>query len=535
MNELVVDVKLYGKNVGLLSWNEKRSLAEFQYYPDFFRTGLNVSPIIMPLKKSLMDFVYTFPTNKNDCFKGLPGMIADSLPDKYGNEIIDTWFAARGVSDRSITPLDRLCYIGCRAMGALEFYPSRDIKELNESTVLRMESLVDLADKVFRDREAFKENIRQEDKAILDILKVGTSAGGAKPKALIAIDERTNEVRSGQVKAPEGFTYWLLKFDGTTFEENGEKIDHPKGIGNIEYAYHKMAVDCNIQMTECRLLQERDSYHFMTKRFDRTDNGEKIHSQTLAAIAHYDRNALHSYEEAFLVMRKMGLNYDEMEQFFRRMVFNVISRNHDDHTKNHSFLMDRKGKWTLSPAYDICYAYSPKGQWTDTHQMSINGKKDNFKWSDLTEVGSRMDIKNTDYIIGEIVDVVSKWKEYAKNCGVHENHANLIANNHRLLLPPEKIIQKKVKNESVNTNSSNERKERISDITIIKSAMETKIRCKIDGNWQMGENLSQKDKKRYEEVKLSGNKSDIANLKAELAEKYFKNELDNTKKCTLKR
>ena len=420
-------------------------------------------------------------------------------------------------------------------MGALEFYPSRDIKELNESTVLRMESLVDLADKVFRDREAFKENIRQEDKAILDILKVGTSAGGAKPKALIAIDERTNEVRSGQVKAPEGFTYWLLKFDGTTFEETGEKIDHPKGRGNIEYAYHKMAVDCNIQMTECRLLQERDSYHFMTKRFDRTDNGEKIHSQTLAAIAHYDRNALHSYEEAFLVMRKLGLNYDEMEQFFRRMVFNVISRNHDDHTKNHSFLMDRKGKWTLSPAYDICYAYSPKGQWTDTHQMSINGKKDNFKWSDLTEVGSRMDIKNTDYIIGEIVDVVSRWKEYAKNCGVHENHANLIANNHRLLLPPEKIIQKKVKNESVNTNSSNERKERISDITIIKSAMETKIRCKIDGNWQMGENLSQKDKKRYEEVKLSGNKSDIANLKAELAEKYFKNELDNTKKCTLKR
>lgn len=435
MNELIVDVKLYGKNVGLLSWNDKRGLAEFQYYPDFFKTGLEVAPIIMPLKKTLMDFVYTFPSNKSRCFHGLPGMIADSLPDKYGNEIIDSWFAAHGVSDTSVTPLDRLCYIGCRAMGALEFYPSRDIKELNQSTVLKMESLADLADKVFRDREAFRENIRQEDKAILDILKIGTSAGGAKPKAIIALNEQANEVRSGQVKAPTGFTYWLLKFDGTTFNENGSKIEHPKGIGNIEYAYYKMAVDCKIQMTECRLLPERDSYHFMTKRFDRTDNGEKIHMQTLAAMAHYDRDSLHSYEEAFRIMRKLGLNYEAMEQFFRRMVFNVVARNHDDHTKNHSFLMDKKGKWSLAPAYDLCYSYSPSGKWTSVHQMSVNGKRDDFTRTDLAEVGIRMDIKNVGLIIGEIVDVVSRWDNYAKDCGVHDNHALLIGKNHRLLFP----------------------------------------------------------------------------------------------------
>jgi len=433
MNELVVDVKLYGKNVGLLAWNDKRELAEFQYYPDFFKSGLEVSPIIMPLKKSLQDHVYTFPANKNSCFHGLPGMIADSLPDKYGNEIIDSWFAANGIAEASVTPLDRLCYMGNRAMGALEFYPSRDIKELNESTVLRMENLVDLADKVYKDRKAFRENIRQADKAILDILKIGTSAGGAKPKAIIALDEKTDEVRSGQVKAPEGFTYWLLKFDGTTFNENGEKINHPKGISNIEYAYHKMAIDCGIQMSACKLLQERDSYHFMTKRFDRTDRGEKIHMQTLAAIAHYNRDSLHSYEEAFRVLRRLKLNYNEMEQFFRRMVFNVISRNHDDHTKNHSFLMDRKGKWSLAPAYDLCYSYSPKGEWTSVHQMSINGKRDDFTWSDLAEVGTRMDIKNVNTIIGEIVHTVSLWNNYAKNCGVHENHALLIGKNHRLL------------------------------------------------------------------------------------------------------
>ncbi len=433
MNELIVDVKLYGRKVGLLSWNEKRELAEFQYYPEFFRNGLDVSPIIMPLKSSMRDFVYTFPNNRNNCFRGLPGMIADSLPDKYGNEIIDSWFAAHGIAEAKVTPLDRLCYVGTRAMGALEFYPSKNIKGLNESTVLRMDSLVKLADKVFKDRAAFRESIMQEDKNILDILKIGTSAGGAKPKAIVAINEKTKEIRSGQVKAPEGFTYWLLKFDGTTFNENGSKIDHPKGIGNIEYAYYKMALDCGIKMTESKLLEEGDSFHFMTKRFDRTDSGDKIHMQTLAAMAHYDRDALHSYEAAFRIMRKIGLNYSEMEQFYRRMVFNVVARNHDDHTKNHSFLMDRNGNWKLAPAYDLCYSYSPTGKWTSVHQMSINGKQDEFIWADISAAGKSMDIKNADAIIEEIVDTVSQWHKYVKECGVRPEHAAIVEKNLCLL------------------------------------------------------------------------------------------------------
>lgn len=441
MNELLVEVRLYDTKVGLLSWNERRGLAEFQYYPEFMRRGLEVSPIVMPIRNSSQDIVYAFPSNRNNSFHGLPGMVADSLPDKYGNEIIDAWFAAHGIAEADVTPLDRLCYIGSRAMGALEFYPSKDIKELDESTVLRMESLVDLADKVYKDRAAFRESIRQEDKAILDILRIGTSAGGAKPKAIIALNEQTEEVRSGQVRAPEGFTYWLLKFDGTTFNENGMKIDHPKGIGNIEYAYYRMAKDCGIEMTECRLLQEGDSYHFMTKRFDRTDSGEKIHMQTLAAIAHYDRDSLHSYEAAFRILRKLGLGYGEAEQFFRRMVFNVVARNHDDHTKNHSFLMDRQGKWRLAPAYDLCYSYSPAGKWTSVHQMSINGKRDGFVWKDLSEVGRGMDVKNADAVIEEVVHTVSLWNTYAKDCGVHENHARLIAENHRLMSKQRRLVR----------------------------------------------------------------------------------------------
>lgn len=430
---MMIDVFLYGRKVGLLEWNARRGIAEFQYYPQFLRDGWEVAPIVMPVGRSARDRVYSFPGNRNSCFHGLPGMIADSLPDKYGNQIIDEWFAAQGVAVDDVTPLDRLCYIGNRAMGALEYRPAQDVKGLGESAVLRMDSLVDLADKVYRDREAFRQNIIQEDKSILDILRIGTSAGGAKPKAIIALDECTGEVRSGQVKAPEGFTYWLLKFDGTTFNENGYKIDHPKGISNIEYAYYRMAVDCGVRMSECRLFPEADGCHFMTKRFDRTNSGEKIHMQTLAAMAHFNRDERHSYEEAFQVMRKLKLPYADMEQFFRRMVFNVVARNHDDHTKNHSFLMDRGGRWTLAPAYDLCYSYSPTGRWTSVHQMSINGKQEGFTWSDLAETGRRMDIKDASAVITQVVDTVAGWRDYARDCGVFPDHARLIGQNLRLL------------------------------------------------------------------------------------------------------
>lgn len=433
MNELIVDVKIWDKNVGSLIWDDARGVAIFQYETNFLQSGLDVAPLAMPLNRSRKDMIYQFLENRNACFGGLPGLIADSLPDKFGTQIINEWFAAHGLPDEEITPLDRLCYVGKRGMGALEFEPSKNIKGLEISSLLHIEELTNLADTIFKDRNNFKEQLRQENKTILDILKIGTSAGGAKPKAIIAYNNATGEVRSGQVPAPEGFTYWLLKFDGTAYSEYDKVINRPKGIGNIEYAYYKMAKDCGIDMTECRLLSEKDNHHFMTKRFDRKDDGEKLHVQTLAGIAHFDRDMRHSYEEAFGIMRKLRLDYRQQEEFYRRMVFNVVSRNHDDHTKNHSFLMDKEGKWRLSPAYDLCYSYSPNGTWTNKHQMSINGKRDNFTFSDLQTAGMSVGINRPKEIIGQIVDVVSKWTEYAKNCGVKENHIKQINENLLLL------------------------------------------------------------------------------------------------------
>lgn len=430
---LIVDVKLWEQNVGSLIWNEKQDIAAFQYEPKFLRSKLDISPLMMPLKKSSEDRVYQFLNTKNPCFGGLPGLIADSLPDKFGTQIINEWFSSHGLSNEQITPLDRLCYVGKRGMGALEFEPSHQFKELEESSILHIEELTKLADSIFNNRASFQEKLHQENKSILDILKVGTSAGGAKPKAIIAYNDTTGEVRSGQIKAPEGFHYWLLKFDGTTFMEHDKITNNPKGIGNIEYAYYRMAQSCGINMMESRLLVEHDYSHFMTKRFDREDNGEKLHVQTLAGIAHYDRDVRHSYEEAFGVMRKMKLSYPQMEEFYRRMVFNVVMRNHDDHTKNHSFIMNKQGEWKLAPAYDLCYSYSPSGRWTNRHQMSLNGKQDNFSYNDLIDVANKAGINRANEIIEKIVDVASHWKEYAKDCGVKDSHAKEIEQNLLLL------------------------------------------------------------------------------------------------------
>lgn len=394
---------------------------------------MDISPVTMPLKKSTEDRVYQFLQNRNACFCGLPGLIADSLPDKFGTQIINEWFAANGLPNEQITALDRLCYVGKRGMGALEFEPCKKFVDLEAASVLHVEELTKLADSIFSNRNSFQEKLIQENKDIIDILKVGTSAGGAKPKAIIAYNEQTGEVRSGQVKAPEGFTYWLLKFDGTTYSEHDKITSNPKGIGNVEYAYYRMAVDCGINMMESRLFMEKDYSHFMTKRFDRLDNGEKLHVQTLAGIAHYDRDVRHSYEEAFSIMRKMRLDYPQMEEFYRRMVFNVVTRNHDDHTKNHSFIMDRQGKWSLAPAYDLCYSYSPSGRWTNKHQMSLNGKQDNFTYKDLTDVAKKVGINRPDEIIEQIVNVASQWKGYAKDCGVKEYHSAQIESNLLLL------------------------------------------------------------------------------------------------------
>jgi serine/threonine-protein kinase HipA len=437
MNDLIVDIKLWGRVMGYLTWDKESSAAIFEYDPSFRRSNWQVAPIIMPLSKSTEP--YQFLENRTKCFKGLPGLVADALPDSFGNEIINEWFYSRGLSLNEITPLDRLCYVGKRAMGALEFEPSRHISGINESSIIHIDELTQLANSIFEERKIFQAKIRQGNKAILDILKVGTSAGGAKPKAIISLNDQTGEVRSGQVAAPEGFRYWLLKFDGGKFTEHSKINENPKGIGNIEYAYHKMAIDCGITMTECRLLQENDSSHFMTERFDRL-NSEKIHTQTLAGLAHLDRDTRHSYEEIFQIMRRMNFGYESQEQLYRRMVFNVIARNHDDHTKNFSFLMDKHGEWSFAPAYDLCYSYSPDGRWTNKHQMAINGKQDGFTYNDLTSVAEKMGIRNYKPILEEIIDTVSMWRKYATESGVRKEHAKFINENLLLLNPENKVF-----------------------------------------------------------------------------------------------
>lgn len=411
--------------MGAMSWDEEKGYADFQFGDRFRRSGLDVAPLMMPLIKTRG--VVSFPAHaRTKCFCGLPGMIADALPDKFGSQLITEWFAQQGKTEEMITPLDRLCYVGKRAMGALEFVPATHVEGVNESTEIYIRELMALSESIFKERSRFHELIRQNDKSILDILKVGTSAGGAKPKAIIAFNEQTSEVRSGQVPAPEGFSYWLLKFDGGTYSEHHEITDNPRGIGNIEYAYYKMATACGITMSECRLLPEGDCHHFMTRRFDRTPSGEKIHTQTAAAIAHLDRDVRHSYEELFGVLRRLGLNYKDFEQLYRRMVFNVIARNHDDHTKNFSFLMDKTGHWSFAPAYDLCYSYNPARRWTSRHQLSLNSKTDEFTREDLMAVAQNIGIREAQQIIEEIRSSVASWHEVAKDCGVRTEHIEAI-------------------------------------------------------------------------------------------------------------
>lgn len=427
MDNIIVDVKLWEQMVGSLVWDSAMQIAVFEYDSAFRRNGIEPAPLIMPL--SLGNRPFSFPANRTDCFKGLPGLIADALPDKFGNQIITEWFTRQGLPVDEITPLERLCYVGQRAMGALEFEPSKASALLNESTEIYIDELTRLAEDIFTKRETFQERMFQEDKTVLDILRVGTSAGGAKPKAIIAYNETTNEVCSGQVKAPDGFGYWLLKFDGVTYSEHDSVMENPMGIGNVEYAYYKMAKACGIDMAECRLLDEGDHHHFMTRRFDRTNNGEKIHMQTVAGLAHLDRDQRHSYEEIFGIIRKMNLPMDSSLQLFRRMVFNVVARNNDDHTKNFSFLMDRNGKWQLAPAYDLCYSYKPGGRWIGQHQLSLNGKQDDFTRQDLIAVGEKMGIRRYGEIIEEVINAVSYWHIIAKDCGVRENHIAEIKKN----------------------------------------------------------------------------------------------------------
>jgi serine/threonine-protein kinase HipA len=423
-------IKLWGTTIGVVSLDEGATVARFQYMPDFAASGIEVSPITMPLSNR----IYAFPNLAANSFHGLPGLLADSLPDKYGNALIDAWLATQGRDAASFNAIERLCYTGERGMGALEFTPASGPTP-KESNLIEMDQLVKLASDVLTSRTQLNTHLANDESAMRDILRVGTSAGGARAKAVIAWNPVTNQVRSGQLPADKGFSYWLLKFDGVTNNRDKE-LNDPLGYGVIEYAYAQMANAAGITMSECRLFNENGRRHFMTRRFDRTDAGEKLHMQSLAGLAHFDFNlaGAYSYEQAFLTMRQLKLPMREIEEQFRRMVFNVVARNQDDHVKNIAYLMDKNGRWSLAPAYDITYSYNPNGAWTSRHQMTINTKRDQFTREDFRAVAKVSSMKRgrDTAIVEEVRAAIMRWREFADAAGVNASWVDDIQRNLRL-------------------------------------------------------------------------------------------------------
>jgi len=356
------------------------------------------------------------------------------LPDRFGNALINAWLATEGRDEASFGPLDRLAYTGTRAMGALEYLPAVG-PDASSSDRVDVEAMRRLAGEVLHDRSSLAADLGDRTVAMRHLLRVGTSAGGARAKALIAWNETTNEVRSGQVGAGEGFGCWLLKFDGVSGNRDKE-LEDPVGYGALEFAYHRMATAAGLEMAECRLLEEAGRRHFMTRRFDRTDAG-RLHMLSLAGMAHYDFNAAgaHSYEQAMGVIRRLGMGMDALEQQFRRAAFNVVARNQDDHVKNIAFLMDREGTWTLAPAFDVTYSYNPAGAWTSTHQMRLNNKRDGFEASEFVALGRTVGLRRgrAKRILAEVVEVVAAWQDFADEVWIDRDWAEEVASNHRLL------------------------------------------------------------------------------------------------------
>ncbi|OUS06247.1 toxin HipA [Rhodobacterales bacterium 52_120_T64] len=410
-------VVLWGRRIGAVSWDEARSLGVFQYDPEFVGAGIEIAPLKMPVREA----PYEFPALRKETFRGLPGMLADALPDKFGNRLIDVWLAETGRSVERFSPVDRLCYIGNRGIGALEFEPT--VRKATKSKKLEVAQLLDLANRVLSERKNLAGQLGGEDdaEALEDILSVGTSAGGARAKAVLAWNRKTGEFRSGQVKAGKGYEHWLLKFDGISNNRDKELAD-PQGFGKIEFAYYLMAKDAGIEMSECRMHHEGGRSHFMTRRFDRDDRARKIHMQSLGAMQHFDFNdpASYSYEQAILTIRELGLGMNVVEQQYKRAVFNVVARNQDDHVKNISFLMDQSGSWRLSPAYDIAYSYNPQGSWTRDHQMSLAGKRNEFSHADLLAFASNVGLKEAKarQVIDDVSGSVETWKTHAEKANV---------------------------------------------------------------------------------------------------------------------
>jgi serine/threonine-protein kinase HipA len=431
----VASVRLWGRLIGAVSDEPGRHAASFQYVPAFARSGIAVAPLVMPLANE----VYSFPGLPRTTFHGLPGLLSDSLPDRYGNALIDAWLARQGREPGSFGPVERLCYTGSRGMGALVFEPSTGPRE-QRSQPIQLKALVELASEVLRERTGLRTSLgeRGDGPAMRQILRVGTSAGGARAKAVVAWNRETGEVRSGQVDSGAGFEHWLLKFDGVDGNRDKELSD-PQGYGAIEFAYSKMAKAAGVTMSECRLLEEGGRRHFMTRRFDRPGGGARLHMQSLGAIAHFDFNAAgaYSYEQAFGVLRQLGLSMAAVEQQFRRMAFNIVARNQDDHVKNISFLMDRAGRWSLSPAYDVTYAYNPEGAWTARHQMTMNGKRDGFVRQDFRDCANAASMRRgrAEEILDEVVAAVRRWPEFAAEAAVDKASRDGIQRALRLEIP----------------------------------------------------------------------------------------------------
>ena len=415
----VAEIKIWGEFVGAVRWDEERQLGFFQYDPEFLRRGWDLSPIKMPISQGSR--IYSFPDLRKgreaaeDTFYGLPGMLADALPDRYGNRLINAWLVHNGRAGNSMNPVEKLCFIGSRGMGALEFEPAQIKSGINSFSV-ELSSLVDLAKKVLNERESFLTSMdRESGQAMKEILRIGTSAGGARPKAVIAYNSKTGEIRSGQGKAPEGFGQWLIKLDGVSGEQFGES----SGWGRVEYAYYLMATDCGIQISESRLQEENGRAHFMTKRFDREGN-TKHHVQTLCGLQHYDFNDMsgYSYEQVFQTMRMLRLPHPHTEQMFRRMVFNVLATNYDDHTKNFAFILKQGGEWELAPAYDLCFSFDPTNFWVSKQTLSVNGKRLNISGDDLLKIARENSIRKGEEIINQINVVIKSWEKYASEAGV---------------------------------------------------------------------------------------------------------------------
>jgi serine/threonine-protein kinase HipA len=403
-------IHIHDTLIGAVTWDAERELGVFEYSPDFLSSGIEVAPLMMPLGSGR----FSFPDLPRETFKGMPGLLADSLPDKFGNLLIDQWLARQGRTPQSFDPVERLCYLGKRAMGAMEFQPT--LLSESPAETLQLDALIQLANDALASRENLHANLDRAPEAMATILRIGTSAGGARAKAVVSWNPVTNEILSGQINPPPGFEAWLLKFDGVSGNRDKELAD-PLGFGRIEYAYHIMARAAGITMSDCRLLEENGRAHFMTRRFDRTPDGGKLHLQSLCGIAHFDFNqaGAYSYEQTFQIARRLGLPKTDLTELFRRAIFNILSRNQDDHTKNIAFLMDRRGAWHLAPAYDLIYAYNPSGSWTSRHQMTLNGKRDHFETDDLLAAAAQADLRppKAKSILREVHAAVADWEKHA--------------------------------------------------------------------------------------------------------------------------